>query len=200
MLFKSLLNSPAYSLAVVLSLLVGCNGATQRPKVVEVKGQVFLGEQPLAFGQVIFQPIQGGQPASGEINSNGSFSLGTFKETDGAIVGRHKVRVVAYSSQDPDNPREEISGDALGDLLIPSRYASFATSGIEVSVLESGNAPFILKLDEALATQEVEQLTSEVTDLVEVAETAKEDSVEVTKKLNTDSAKTQIDEMAKETE
>jgi hypothetical protein len=107
---------------------------------------VFLGDEPLKFGTVVFQPLQGGQPAQGKVAADGSFVLSTFNESDGASVGRHRVKVACYTKQDPA-AKGQASGDSLGDLLIPERYASFAQSGIEVSVLAQGNAPFILKLE-----------------------------------------------------
>ncbi len=171
------------TLVIIFSIITGCSGDSQRLKVVEVKGQVFLGEKPLAFGQVIFQPIQGGQPAAGEIDSKGFFSLATYSKSDGAIVGRHKVRVVSYTSQDPNNPSKDSSGDALGDLLIPSRYASFATSGIEVSILESGNAPFIFKLN----NENTDQLDGQALSTSVESDNVEIDASDLSKKADVDS-------------
>lgn len=137
--------------AILLTLLAiagtGCGSGGKNVEVVPVTGRIFLGDQPLTFGAVTFQPVQGGQPSSGPVDKDGRFVLSTFKQADGATVGRHRVRVVAYSSQDPSNPDANPDSDALGVLLIPEKYASFTSSGLEVSVLAQGNSPFILKLE-----------------------------------------------------
>ena len=138
----------AVPLATLCVALSGCGSAENRAPVSQVTGRVFLGEEPLAFGEVMFQPLQGGQPATGKITEGGSFSLSTYRLNDGAAVGRHRVRIVCYTSQDPSNQKPGPQGDSLGELLIPRRYANFSTSGIEVSVLAGGNAPFIFKLEE----------------------------------------------------
>jgi hypothetical protein len=131
--------------AVVGLVLVGCGSPTNKAQVVGVTGQVLLDGKPLEFGSVSFQPIQGGQPARGDIDSEGKFVLSTYKEGDGAAVGRHRVKVAYYAKQDPAMAEQQ-AGDSLGDSLIPERYTSFAMSGIEVSVLAQGNAPFVFEL------------------------------------------------------
>ncbi|WP_425398651.1 hypothetical protein [Aeoliella sp.] len=128
-------------------LVAGCGDSASPQPVIEVTGRVFLDDEPLRFGQVVFQPLSGGQPAIGKLEPNGKFSLGTYGESDGATIGRHRVRIVSYSSQDPGNKDVDSMSDTLGDLTIPERYSSFATSGIEVSVLREGNSPFIFKLE-----------------------------------------------------
>ncbi|WP_146570274.1 hypothetical protein [Botrimarina hoheduenensis] len=94
----------------------------------------------------MFQPLQGGQPAQGAIDSEGNFKLSTYSPGDGAVTGRHRVRIVCYSLQNPDLKKSS-PGDSLGELLIPERYTSFAQSGFEVSVLAQGNAPFLFRLE-----------------------------------------------------
>jgi hypothetical protein len=127
---------------------MACVGCSQPPdaELVPVSGRVFLGDTPLAFGTVIFQP-QAGQAATGKIEPDGRFSLSTNQPDDGALVGRHRVRVMCYSSQDPSRAGDGSQGDSLGELLIPQRYTALASSGIEVMVLAGGNAPFIIKLE-----------------------------------------------------
>lgn len=146
---------------MILAAAGGCSETGARRPVVEVTGRVFLEDQPLEFGQVVFQPISGGQPAIGRLSPDGSFVLGTYEKADGAAVGRHQVRVVSYTAQAPDHVVESRTADSLGDLLTPERYASFATSGIEISVLEDGNAPFIIKLKSGNAPSVADQNKSD---------------------------------------
>ncbi|MGL4514996.1 MAG: hypothetical protein ACRCT8_18075 [Lacipirellulaceae bacterium] len=146
---------PRAAVLIVLLTMVGCaESMPPRPKIVPVTGRVFLGDEPLKFGSVMFQPTQGGQPAQGTIDGEGKFVLSTYGKADGAAVGKHQVRVSCYTSQDP-SLKDKSFGDSLGDLLIPAKYNSFSQSGIEVSILAQGNAPFVLRLEpEAPAPEE----------------------------------------------
>jgi hypothetical protein len=59
-----------------------------------VKGRVLLGDgKPLTSGKVIFLPRQGGMTAHGEIASDGTFSLKTADEREGAPAGEYKIRI-----------------------------------------------------------------------------------------------------------
>lgn len=137
---------PVLTIVFASAVVLGCSDSAPAPPVVEVTGRVFVGDEPLRFGQVVFQPLGGGQPAIGKLEPNGKFTLGTYGESDGATIGRHRVRIVSYALQDPENKDIDPKSESLGDLTIPERYSSFATSGIEVSVLRQGNSPFIFKL------------------------------------------------------
>ncbi|TWT78391.1 hypothetical protein Pla123a_11820 [Posidoniimonas polymericola] len=139
-------------LVLLCAALVGCGGAGGRPETVPVSGKVLLDGSPLAVGQIVFQPISGGQPAVGHLSGDGTFTLGTYSSDDGAAVGLHRVRVTSYSTQ-TGQPSSEAGGDSLGELLVPERYANFSTSGLEVSVLAAGNAPFIIQLIDDEKTQ-----------------------------------------------
>ena len=80
---------------IVLAAIAGCE---RGPNTVPVSGKVSYNGTPLEFGSVMFQPPSG-QPALGEIQSDGTFSLSTYRPGDGAVVGRHKVRIACYESQ-----------------------------------------------------------------------------------------------------
>lgn len=166
--------------AALTVLSAGCGPAVEQNQVVPVTGRVFVGEVPLEFGQVVFQPVSGGQPASGSIDGDGKFILSTYSNGDGAALGKHRVRIVSYSSQDPKTKKEDgPQGDSLGELLTPQKYSSFATSGLEVSVLAGGNAPFVFKLDAPPADPEAESEADDPPQVVaedSAAETAEEES------------------------
>ena len=78
---------------------VGCGGSDpDRPKLGKVTGTVTYKGKPLTRGSVIFTPISGkveggGQIATGQIQSDGSYSLTTFDTDDGAVLGQHAVTV-----------------------------------------------------------------------------------------------------------
>lgn len=79
-----------------LSLIgpAGCGGSgPYSGALYPVKGQVLLADgKPLAGGTIRFIPTQGGLPASGKIEADGTFSLKS-KSRDGAAPGEYKVRI-----------------------------------------------------------------------------------------------------------
>ncbi len=95
----------------------------------------------------MFQP-DGGQPARGEIQPDGTFVLTTNTLGDGATVGINRVRVTCYESQDRSTPSGNESKSALGKLLIPKKYTSIQTSGIEVEVIDGDNPEVVIELND----------------------------------------------------
>jgi hypothetical protein len=134
------------------TLAIGClaailviAGCQQGPTMVPVTGKVLYNGKPLKFGSVVFQPPSG-QPAQGEIQSDGTFTLSTYRPQDGAVVGKHKVRITCYESQRPG--AKEMPGEQmLGKMLIPEKYSLFDQSGFTADVRAEGNDPFIFELD-----------------------------------------------------
>jgi hypothetical protein len=76
---------------VAALLLVGC-GSSDKGKV---SGTVTAAGQPVTGGSVSFAPVAGsasaGRVATGAVRSDGSFSLSTDTDEDGALIGRHEV-------------------------------------------------------------------------------------------------------------
>lgn len=74
----------------------------KKPEMGKVHGKVLYKGQPVTRGTISFFPIEGkggdsGQPAIGEIGSDGSFELTTYDTGDGAVTGQHKAIVVSMS-------------------------------------------------------------------------------------------------------
>ena len=91
----------------------------------------------------MFQPPTG-RPAIAEIQPDGSFTLMTPTEGDGAPTGLNRVRVTCYEAQRPGNSpsnSEEEGGGGFGASLIPEKYTRYDTSEITVDVKASENAP-----------------------------------------------------------
>jgi hypothetical protein len=131
-------------LAAVASLLLLVVGCDRGPTLVPVSGKVIYNGTPLRFGSVTFQPSRG-QPAIGEIQSDGSFVLGTYRAKDGAVIGLHQVRITCYESQGP--PAAEASGErSLGKLLIPLKYTLYDQSGLMADIREEQDEPFVFEL------------------------------------------------------
>jgi hypothetical protein len=102
-----------------------------------VTGKVTYNGHPLEFGVVMFQPPSG-QPAQGEIHADGAFNLSTYRLNDGAVLGKHKVRIACYESMRPGTikgPGER----TLGKPLVPEKYTLFEQSGLTAEVDENNH-------------------------------------------------------------
>lgn len=107
------------AVALVGILLAGCGPSG--PKLAKVVGKVTYKSAPLKFGSVIFQP-EAGKAASGIIKPDGTFELFTNKPGDGALIGKHRVRVMSTTTQDPSFSVKEGQEMPLGKSLIPEKY------------------------------------------------------------------------------
>src|SRR3954464_6242194 len=90
--------SSAVMLCAAIALLVG-PGCDKRPARVPVSGQVLIDGEPLKYGAVIFIP-EGGRSSMGPLDQNGHFSLTCFTPNDGALIGSHRVQVLASERVD----------------------------------------------------------------------------------------------------
>ncbi len=136
-------------ISVVLPLLTGCN---RGPEMVPVTGQVLYKNKPLEYGSVMFAPADGGEPAKGPIQPDGSFQLKTITADgdviQGVRVGSCSVRITAFESQRPGGGG--VSPDAemmLGRSAVPRKYQSFGTSGLTVDVSPDMELPVVLNLE-----------------------------------------------------
>jgi hypothetical protein len=111
-----------------------------------VTGKVLYNGKPLEFGSVTFQPPSG-QAARGKIQSDGSFSLSTYRPGDGAVVGSHKVRITCYESQGRTIAKGA-GEQSLGKLLIPERYTFFDQSGLTAEVRPDPSGPIVFELSD----------------------------------------------------
>ena len=73
-------------------LMSGCGGPA-RPETAPVTGQVTVNGNPLEKGKIQFIPANG-RLAMGQI-VNGTYSLRTFEDDDGALLGKHVVTITA---------------------------------------------------------------------------------------------------------
>jgi hypothetical protein len=84
------------ALVLGLVLLPGCGGPAMAP----VKGRVTCKGSPVKEAALTFSPVprsaddkEPGKPATGFTDANGHYELSTFRELDGALVGKHRVLV-----------------------------------------------------------------------------------------------------------
>lgn len=144
--------------AVAAVGLIGCGGD---PTVAKVSGTVALDGEPVEGASVIFSPIGGGRPATGQTDAEGNFQLSTYGSSDGALIAEHEVAVVKVEESrtakayipEGEEPPEDIRDAPSGDLgtggrvkyLVPMKYAIGKTSGIKLQV-ERGMEPVTLEL------------------------------------------------------
>ena len=140
--------SPLGRFLLCLAVVVcGCGGNS---KMAPVTGSVTFQGKPLPNAQVNFAPVSGGPIASGQTDSSGRFRLGTMSIDDGALVGQHKISIIARGPPRPLRPGEIGSGmpgdTSPGDPLIPEKYFDAKTSGLEREV-KRGSNDFAIELE-----------------------------------------------------
>lgn len=123
--------------AFVLLGVAGCGG--HEKETATVKGTVLLDGQPFTGGAVVFTPAAG-RAAMGKIAPDGSYTLGTYRPGDGAIVGHHQVSVVPPM---PVNETDPVSPLAY---KLPPRYGNGETSGLEFDVESDKENTYDIKL------------------------------------------------------
>lgn len=136
------------SLAVVglcAALLTGCGGSGEElPDTAPVRGKVTYNGKPLPGGTVMFHPQQEGQgnPATGDIQEDGTYELTTYNTKDGAVLGPHKVTVQVFPGQRgfPEHPLAGLPGaeDQIPS-PIPEKYTSVETTDLKATVVDGEN-------------------------------------------------------------
>lgn len=120
-------------LACALLATVGCGG--DRPTMAPVRGIVEMDGKPLTdfqYGAVTLTP-QGGPMAKGKINpADGSFQLGTYDDSDGALIGPGRIAVSATVDDPNAGPREKHPGVRW---VIPESFADRDFSGLAYEVV-----------------------------------------------------------------
>jgi hypothetical protein len=106
--------------ALLFFMLAGCSGVKQYP-LADVTGTVTCEGKPVAKAIVYFEPIptdstaEIGKQGFALTDENGKFTISTYGENDGAVVGKHLVRVGPSESTPkcdcallPDEPLQEV--------------------------------------------------------------------------------------------
>jgi hypothetical protein len=118
-------------------VVAGCSGGNSPHPV---QGTVFLDGQPateLAGGTVMFNSSELGRSASGEIQADGTFRLGSLKKDDGALPGKYQVTV-----SPPETPPAGERGRRGGG----SKGIAFEEPKIEVVIeAKSNDVPIQLR-------------------------------------------------------
>ena len=142
---SSFVPAPLLLGSVLCLLLGGCGGGHELDTAV-VQGTVLYQGKPLPYGTISFQP-QAGPPAMGKIQADGSFTLSTYGNGDGAIVGPHKVLITATATDAGTAPAADSNTEMrAGQSVIPTKYSSFSTSGLTAEVATGGANEFVFEL------------------------------------------------------
>lgn len=132
---------------LIVSILLAVVGCGRRPATHPVSGVVtFSDGEPVRSGLIEFLPVEGGSSARASLNQEGRYLLGVFATGDGAIAGDYVVvisqpQIGAGTLRPPPTGHiaEEHGGEHPPLGLVPTRYASPQTSGLEATVYNSPN-------------------------------------------------------------
>jgi hypothetical protein len=116
---------------VLVAGVLGCGES--RPSighVYEVKGKVVLPDgKPLSRGRIYFVRTDGALSSNGTIGTDGTFSLTTGSDGEGAPPGEYKVRI------EPDDPNTlPTKRNPNGKLPFSAKYLDEDTSNLTVTV------------------------------------------------------------------
>ncbi len=139
-----------YGLMVLMAgLLIGCGGSDHE-ETAPVTGKVTLKGTPVTKGRIAFYPSQG-RPAMGAIQSDGTYSLTTFDQGDGALLGKHRVTITASETvggvsmgtsveEELKLAMEATSYEQAKTIwLVPQKYSNRKTSKLQAEVVSGSN-------------------------------------------------------------
>jgi hypothetical protein len=129
-----------------VGLIVGCGpDLSHLPRTVKAEGIVTLDGVPVEGALLTFIADQGEHHASATSDKNGRFVLNAFPQKSGAVPGSYKVGVsktVINGGKEDESGGETTINLSYG---LPSKYASFTTSGLTSTIPDSGTSE--LKID-----------------------------------------------------
>jgi len=130
---------PRIALAFCLAVgLAGCGGGTTA-----VTGTVKANGKAVTGGTVVFGPLggaEGAKAATGEIQSDGTFKLGTNRPGDGAMPGKYRVTFSPPEQQLTEEQRKDPKYIAP-----PPQYMGLEVKTPEVEI-KSGSGSVDLEL------------------------------------------------------
>jgi hypothetical protein len=116
------------SMLLVLSITFISGCGDNLPKRVPIAGIVLIDGKPLEKGVIQVFP-KGERLAYGSIGPDGKFTLTTFTENDGTMIGKHPVTVSSFDT----------IGSTGAKWFAPKKYSSIITSGLELDVTGQKN-------------------------------------------------------------
>jgi hypothetical protein len=122
--------------ACVLLTILAFVGCQSRPPLGHVKGTVTYRDKPVPNGTISFIPEVPGTSATGTIEADGSYKLKTAGAGEGALVGKHKVMIVALQDMSGRLPEER---NPLPPPIVPVKYMNLATTDLQAEVKQGDN-------------------------------------------------------------
>jgi hypothetical protein len=122
--------------------LAGCGGGQE--KTYPVEGKVTLPDgSPLGNARVIFDGGEAGVKAEGRTGADGSYTMTTYNDGDGAVAGAHRVIVMGPPRMIEVEGGEggEGEGTVQEDPSVPkiqSKFQSYTNSGLSFTVETTG--------------------------------------------------------------
>jgi hypothetical protein len=110
-------------------------GCSDHVRTVPVHGTITYKGIPVPNGTVTFMPAAG-PAATGEIQPDGKYALGTYRPGDGAPPGPYTVVVVAMRDQTGLLPEKR---NPLPASIVPDIFTSIATSPLRAEVKDQEN-------------------------------------------------------------
>ena len=137
------MHRPALLSLICCLLALGCRDSGRIPTYPTTGQVVYEDGTPLGGGAVIFYSVEHQLGARSAITSDGTFSLGTYAQDDGAVAGTHQVALIAprpegFNPESGVNPR-----------TLPGKYARKETSGLEYEVTPEGTNTFRIEVEPA---------------------------------------------------
>jgi len=132
--------------AGLIALTIGCGGpsdAVPKLSLNPVKGKVLLEDgKPVTSGQVVFVSTTTGISPNGKIGPDGSFTLSSGGQGDGAPAGEYKVKIEPATALGTSDAKPRPGAK----LPYSGIYADEDTSGLKVTVKDGDNSlePFKL--------------------------------------------------------
>jgi len=109
-------------------------------KVGRVTGKITYKGAPVTGGLVTLSPTgsdkEPGKPGAGAVNADGSFTITTYKENDGAVVGKHRVTYQPPPSEAASDPEKPLGPDESPPL---SPFAGKNVNPSEVEIKSGSN-------------------------------------------------------------
>jgi hypothetical protein len=126
---------------MILFAVLGVAGCGGGESVYPVHGQIVYSDGSpatdlegftVSFESVEHAPTaeQAGIGAWGLVQSDGTFTVGTYKPADGAVPGKHRVAI---------SPEPHLADEPVAKSPIPVKYATPRNSGLEVEVTQGTN-------------------------------------------------------------
>lgn len=118
------------SCLVLLSLSIGCGGVS----TYSVDGQVeFEDGSPVMFGTIEFLHRESKLNAKGKISRDGSFTINTLNEGDGAVAGVHEVTIHQFVTV-PLASAQNVTINHDHGKLVSEKYRKYETSDLTVTI------------------------------------------------------------------